>query len=125
MRLLLDTRISLGWMNCDPALSASASALIADPDNTIFISTVSTWEIWIKKSLGKLEVPDDFASHLANEEFEHLPLTVEQTRAVGELPWHHRDPFDRMLVAQAQATDLTLLTADEHLPLCGTFVKRV
>jgi PIN domain nuclease of toxin-antitoxin system len=125
MRLLLDTHILLWWIGDDPALSRTACALIASPDNTIFISPVSTWEIWIKKSLGKLELPSEFEEVLLKEEFEHLPLTVAHTRAVAELPWHHRDPFDRMLIAQAQAADLTLLTADDALTPYGSFVKRV
>ena len=125
MRLLLDTHLILWWMNDDPALSRIGSALISDPNNTVFISAVSTWEIWIKKSLGKLELPDQFDEALAREEFEHLPLTIEQTRGVAQLPWHHRDPFDRMLVSQAMAADLTLLTADEQLLPYGNFVKRV
>jgi PIN domain nuclease of toxin-antitoxin system len=125
MRLLIDTHIILWWINDDPSLSRMACTLISDPSNTIFVSPVSTWEIWIKKSLGKLELPPEFEEVLAKEEFEYLPLTVAHTRGVADLPWHHRDPFDRMLIAQAQAADLTLLTADEQLVPYGSFIKRV
>ena len=125
MRLLLDTHIILWWINDDPSLSRIARTLIADPGNTIFISPVSTWEIWLKKSLRKLKIPAAFDAVLAKEQFEHLPLTVAHTRAVADLPWHHRDPFDRMLIAQAKTADLTLQTADAKLVSYGSFVKRV
>lgn len=125
MRLLIDTHLILWWIADDPLLSRIGSALISDPNNTIFVSPVSTWEIWLKKSLGKLEIPDQFEEFLAREEFEALPLTAAHTRGLADLPWHHRDQFDRMLVAQAQAADLTLLTADERLMAYGSFVKRV
>jgi PIN domain nuclease of toxin-antitoxin system len=125
MRILIDTHLVLWWINGDSSLSHTACALIADPSNTIFVSAVSTWEIWLKKSLGKLEIPDEFDACLAKEEFEALPLTSEHTRGVAALPWHHRDPFDRMLIAQAKAADLTLLTADDQLTKYGSFVRRV
>jgi len=125
MRLLIDTHLILWWISDDPSLSGVACALISDPSNTVFISPVSMWEIWLKKSLGKLQLPAEFEAALAKEQFEHIPLTSAHTRGVADLPWHHRDPFDRMLVAQAQAADLTFLTADEQLVPYGTFVKRV
>ena len=80
---------------------------------------------WLKGSLGKLRVPADFADKLASESFESLPLTGSQTRQVARLPWHHRDPFDRMLIAQAQIEDLTLLTADDRVSVYGDFVLLV
>ena len=78
--------------------------------------------IWLKESLGKLRLPADFEEALAAESFESLPLTASQTRQVASLPWHHRDPFDRMLVAQACAENLTFLTADRSLAAYGDFV---
>src|SRR5579863_3939123 len=123
MRILLDTHVVLWWLNDDPSLGTKARCLIGDPANTIFLSSVSTWEIWLKKSLGKLVLPDDFEAWLAKEEFEPLPLTAAHTRLVAELPWHHRDPFDRMLIAQAVVADLILLTSDERLSAYGNFVK--
>ena len=125
MRLLIDTHLILWWLNDDPLLSRIGSALIADPNNTVFVSPISTWEIWLKKSLGKLELPDQFEEALAKEEFEALPLTTAHTRLVADLPWYHRDPFDRMLIAQAKAADLTFLTADQQLLPYGNFVKRI
>jgi len=123
MRILLDTHVVLWWLNDDAQLGKKARCLIGDPANTIFLSSVCTWEIWLKKSLGKLKLPDDFDKWLAKEEFEPLPLTAAHTRLVAELPWHHRDPFDRMLIAQAMACDLTLLTSDARLKKYGSFVK--
>ena len=100
-----------------------ASDLIRDPENTIFVSAVSLWEIWLKRSLEKLRLPADFGERLAAESFESLPLTGPQTRRISRLPWLHRDPFDRMLVAQAQTEDLILLTADEVLAGYGPAVR--
>jgi len=88
----------------------------------VFVSAVSLWEIWLKQSLGKLRLPDDFTERLAAESFERLPLTASHTRPVSLLPWRHRDPFDRMLVAQAQVEKLVLLTADDALTAYGPAV---
>ena len=122
MRILLDTQLVLWWLGNKRSLSKTARALISDPENAVFVSAVSLWEIWLKESLGKLRVPADFEEALAAESFENLPLTATQTRLVARLPWHHRDPFDRMLVAQACAENLTLLTADRPLAAYGDFV---
>jgi PIN domain nuclease of toxin-antitoxin system len=104
-------------------LSAQARQTIGDPENTVFVSAVSLWEIWLKRSLGKLRLPVDFTERLAGESFESLPLLASQTRQVSMLPWCHRDPFDRMLVAQAQVEKLVLLTADETLAAYGAVVR--
>ena len=106
-------------------MSRIGSALIADPNNTIFVSPVSTWEIGLKYSLGRLNLPDEFDAVLARQEFEQLPLTAEHTRLIADLTWHHRDPFNRMLIAQAMAADMTFLTADRELAPYGSFVKTV
>jgi len=125
LRLLLDTGLLLWWVANSESLSEQARALISDPENTVFVSAVSLWEISLKESLGKLRVPSDFDDKLASESFESLPLTGPQTRQVARLPWHHRDPFDRMLVAQAQVEKLALLTADNRLAAYGDFVQLV
>src|SRR4051812_25916675 len=96
----------LWWLDNSPALSEAARTLISDPENVVFVSAVSLWEIRLKESLGKLRLPPDFEEKLKAESFESLPLTPAQTRQVASLPWRHRDPFDRMLVAQARAEDL-------------------
>lgn len=123
MKLLLDTHLLLWWLSNSPLLPAQARQLIGDPDNTIFVSAVSLWEVWLKSSLGKLRVPSGFAQKLATEPFEDLPLRAEHTPAVAMLEWHHRDPFDRMLIAQAKSENLLLLTADSALAAYGGVVR--
>ena len=123
MKLLLDTHILLWWLDANPLLSREAIALIREPENTIFVSAVTIWEIRLKQSLGKLDLPPNFLDRLASEGFENLPLTAAQTTAVAQLAWIHRDPFDRMLIAQAQAENLVLLTADEALAGYGAAVR--
>lgn len=123
MKILLDTHLLLWWLDGNPSLSAEAREMIRDPENIVFVSAVSWWEIWLKQSLGKLRLPVDFIERLAAESFESLPLTASQTKQVSVLPWRHRDPFDRMLVAQAQIEKLVLLTADEALAPYGDAVR--
>ena len=125
MKLLLDTHILLWWLGNDRSLPEAAATLIRDPENMIFVSAVSLWEIWLKESLGKLRLPDQFEERLAAESFENLPLTGPQTRQVALLPWLHRDPFDRMLVAQAQTENLLLLTVDPSVADYGNCVQLV
>ncbi|HEX3745785.1 MAG TPA: type II toxin-antitoxin system VapC family toxin [Bryobacteraceae bacterium] len=122
MKILLDTHILLWWLDANPLLPQQAIALISEPENTIFVSAVSHWEIWLKHSLGKLRLPSNFPDRLAAEAFEQLPLTAAQTVRIGTLDWAHRDPFDRMLVAQAQTEGLILLTADAALAGYGAAV---
>jgi len=114
--------VLLWWLGNDPSLPQTASTLIRDPENLIFVSAVSLWEIWLKESLGKLRLPVTFEQKLAAQSFENLSLTAAQTRQVALLPWHHRDPFDRMLVAQAITDKLILLTADATVAAYGDFV---
>ena len=123
MKILLDTHILLWWLENSPSLPERARGMISSTDNTIFVSAVSLWEIWLKQSLGKLRLPADFTERLALESFENLPLTGSQTRRVSLLPWHHRDPFDRMLIAQAQVQELVLLTSDDVLTSYGAAVQ--
>jgi PIN domain nuclease of toxin-antitoxin system len=125
LKILLDTHLLLWWLGNSSDLSAQARAHISDPENTIFVSAVSLWEIWLKASLGKLRLPADFEEKMAAETFESLPLTATHARQVALLPWHHRDPFDRMLVAQARAENLILLTADKGVTPYGDFVRLV
>lgn len=112
MKLLLDTHILLWWWDDSPALSDTARTLIADLDNEVFVSAVSITEIAVKKSIGRLTVSDDFAEKITLDGFLELPLTAAHGGQVAKLPLHHRDPFDRMLVAQAQIEEATLLTVD-------------
>ncbi len=122
MNLLLDTHVLLWWLAGEPSLGERARQAITDGKNTVFLSAVAVWEIRIKQSLGKLEVPDQFREVLARERFVPLPVTVEHAHAIASLPPIHRDPFDRLLVAQAQVERLTVVTRDHHIPLYGVAV---
>ncbi|CAB1072852.1 Death on curing protein, Doc toxin [Olavius algarvensis Delta 1 endosymbiont] len=112
MNLLLDTHVLLWWLDADPTLSEKAKSTIADGKNLVFVSAAVIWEIRIKQALGKLDMPSNFRKVLEREAFEMLAITVEHSHAVGDLPAHHRDPFDRMLIAQATVERLTLVTRD-------------
>ncbi len=122
MKFLLDTHLLLWWLSNSPLLPEQARQLIGDPNNTIFVSAVSLWEVWLKSSIGKLRVPAGFARKLAAEPFEDLPLRAEHAPAVATLEWHHRDPFDRMLIAQAIRENLVFLTANRTLGAYGRLV---
>jgi len=115
MKLLLDTHVILWWLADAPALKADARSEIAERSNIVHISAVSLWEIVIKQGLGKLHLPDNWADVLADEPFRRISITCEHTLAVGQLPAVHRDPFDRLLVAQCLAEELTLVTHDATL----------
>ncbi len=112
MNLLLDTHVLLWWLDASPSLSQTASKTISDPSNLVFVSAAVVWEIRIKQTLGKLRIPADFRQVLDRQPFEKLPITAEHAHAVGDLPSHHRDPFDRMLIAQAKVEGLTIVTHD-------------
>ncbi len=114
MRLLLDTHVLLWWLADDPALSKQARGLIAN-EPEVFASAASAWEIAIKQALGKLEAPEDLLTALEAGGIRRLPIDVEHAAVAGALPRHHDDPFDRMLVAQAQQEGLTLLTSDVRI----------
>ena len=118
-RLLLDTQALLLALADDPALSSSARNAIADPANDVFVSAVSIWEIAIKRALGKLKAPRGIAGVVEESGFQELVVTSFHAEQAGDLPMHHRDPFDRMLVAQAQAEGLIIVTSDRRIPLYG------
>lgn len=96
----------------DPRLGPGPTAAIEDAEVEVVVSVASFWEIAIKSGLGKLEAPDDLPARIADLGFDLLPVTGEHAWAVRELPHHHRDPFDRLLIAQAQIERLPILTAD-------------
>ena len=112
MRILLDTHVLLWWLADDPELGAPGRDAISTPENLISFSAASIWEIRIKQAIGKLDLPDDFADVLARQPFEALSVTVAHAHALGDLPLLHRDPFDRLLVAQARLDGFTILTRD-------------
>jgi PIN domain nuclease of toxin-antitoxin system len=99
----------------DPRLQGQARAAITDGRNRVLVSAASAWEITIKKALGKLRSPDDLPDQLTRQRFVPLEITVAHALAVGDLPDHHADPFDRMLVAQARTDRLTLITHDPQI----------
>lgn len=107
---LLDTHALLWWSNGD-LLAEEAVGAIAQPDNRVVVSAVSIWEASIKAALGKLELVDEFLP-MVEEDFELLPVTAQHGWRAGRLPMLHRDPFDRMLIAQAQMEDLVVISRD-------------
>lgn len=112
MRLLLDTHALL-WSLAEPErIAEDARTAIEDGRNEVLVSAASAWEVAIKRAMGKLEVPDDLGSEIDAAAFGSLAITVEHALAAGALPLHHRDPFDRMLVAQAALEGLTIVTRD-------------
>jgi PIN domain nuclease of toxin-antitoxin system len=116
VRLLLDSHVALWWLADDVQLSAAARAAIAGADE-VYVSVVTPWELGIKRASGKIDLPDDLVPKLISAGFEMLPIQAEHAGAAPELPAHHRDPFDRMLVAQAVAEHLVLVSADQQLAM--------
>ncbi|GAA1814536.1 type II toxin-antitoxin system VapC family toxin [Planosporangium flavigriseum] len=114
MRLLLDTHVVIWWLADDPTLSDEIKQLI-DSEPDVYVSPATIWEIAIKQALGKLKEPADLAERVRDCGFADLPIRSVHAIAAGRLPMIHRDPFDRMLVAQAQYEDLTLVTRDPDL----------
>lgn len=115
MRLLLDTHALLWWLSDDARLARPARAAIADAANDVYVSAATAWELAIKAPLGKVSMPDDLGEQLSANALVPLPVQVRHALAVRYLPDHHRDPFDRLLVAQAQIEGLTLVTADQSI----------
>ncbi len=113
MRLLLDTQVWLWWLGDDRRLGRRARQALANPRSEVYVSAVSAWEIAIKMALGKLRVKKaDLEAEIAANGFLELPITTRHALAAGRLASLHEDPFDRMLVAQAQVEDLTVVSAD-------------
>ena len=118
-RLLLDTHAFLWWLADTPELGNSARKAIADERNEVFVSAATGWEVAIKRAAGKLQAPDNLDAMVEESGFSHLPVTFFHGEQAGALPMHHRDPFDRMLVAQAQAEGLVIVTKDPNIPRYG------
>ncbi len=117
MKLLLDTHVLIWWLSDARKLSQTEIDLITDSDNLIFVSAATAWEIAVKKMIGKLEAPDDLPAALAVNNFLELPITIEHSQKLYQLPLHHNDPFDRIMVAQAISEDLTFMTRDTKIAL--------
>jgi PIN domain nuclease of toxin-antitoxin system len=118
-RVLLDTHVLLWWLNGDKALGCDAISLISDSDNEIFVSAATTWDISIKRKKGLLLAPENLDSVIEKAGFSKLPISIFHGEQAGILPLHHADPFDRMLIAQAQAEGLQLMTKDSQFPAYG------
>lgn len=118
-RFLLDTHVLLWSLAAPERLEAPAREAIQDSRHVVFVSAASVWELAIKPALGKLTMPDDLEDQLRLNRFDVLDITLGHARAVEQLPPHHRDPFDRMLVAQAQTESLTLITRDPQVQQYG------
>jgi PIN domain nuclease of toxin-antitoxin system len=117
MRLLLDTHVLIWWLEGGKNITLKVRDQITRPDNEIFISAASAWEIAIKKTSGKLQTPDDLEEQIKHHAFTPLNIEIAHALRAGALPLHHRDPFDRMLIAQCQIEDLTLVTHDTRLSM--------
>ena len=115
-RLLLDTHTFLWWHESSPQLGSQARYEIANQLNEVFFSAISSYEMEFKRNLGKLNAPDFPEDLVAGQGFTPLPVTIAHAELAGRLPLHHRDPFDRILVAQAMIEDLIVITADTNIP---------
>ena len=118
-RLLLDTHVFVWCLSEVPKLAEGARAAIADPRNEVFVSAVTGWEVAVKRAKGRMTAPDNLTAMIDDKGFTHLPLTFHHAEQAGSLPMHHRDLFDRFLIAQAQAEGLVLVTRDARIPLYG------
>jgi len=115
MKLLLDTNALIWWFE-DPALLTSESRkAIRNGENSVYVSAAAVWEISIKKSLGKLQAPDDIDVQIMKENFIPLPIAITHALAVGNLPPYHQDPFDRIQIVQAKLEKLTIVTRDKNI----------
>ncbi len=116
MRLLLDTHVLLWWLLNDPKISENARSAIADSKNDILVSSTSAWEITTKHRIGKLpevgDIPDKLPFYVRKARFSVLPISLEHAVDAGKLPGPHKDPFDRMLIAQARIEKLHVVTID-------------
>jgi PIN domain nuclease of toxin-antitoxin system len=118
MDVLLDTHALFWWFSDTLRLSKRASSIISNPDNTVLVSAATAWELAIKVNLGKIDALSlavELGRYSEQEGFTELPISIEQATRAGLLPLHHRDPFDRLLVAQAQSLNVPILSADRIL----------
>ncbi len=123
MRYLLDTNIFLWWLNDDKKLKQVYRRLISNRDNIVLVSVASAWEISIKQKIGKLNLKSTLQTCFEKYDFEILAITFNHILMLDRLPLYHRDPFDRILIAQAKSENLTLITADPQMKKYN--VKRI
>ena len=124
MSLLLDTHALLWWLADDPDLGQDARVAIAEAEAVVYVSSVSVWEIAIKRQLGKLVAPEDLLAELERQRFVQLPLSAADAWLAGHLDVHHADPFDRAMVAQALVHGLRVVTRDSSFAEYGVDVLR-
>ena len=115
MRLLVDTHAFLWWCDDDRRLDAAERRALADASNEVYLSAASVWEMKIKETLGRLRVPEPVSAAALRLGFEPLSINSQHAEETSRLPHLHRDPFDRMLIAQARVESLTLLTLDPSI----------
>ena len=115
MKLILDTHAAIWWLREDADFGERALDELAEEANEVLLSAVVVWEVAVKRGLGKLEVPQDFVQTIKDHDVQGLPVTLAHAAAVERLPPHHRDPFDRMLVAQATLEGAAIVSRDEKL----------
>jgi PIN domain nuclease of toxin-antitoxin system len=119
VNLLVDTHVFLWWQQRSRSLAPTARAALTDPENRAVVSAATIWEISIKRHAGRLEFEGDLIAACAASEVELMPMTAQHAELAGNLPLHHTDPFDRMLIAQAKIESLVLVTQDRKLLLYG------
>jgi PIN domain nuclease of toxin-antitoxin system len=123
VKLLLDSHAFLWWLAEDPKLSAEAKKAVADPSSIVHVSAATVWELSIKATLGKLDLDGaDLVTEIEENDFVELPMTARHALAAAALPRHHEDPFDRMLIAQAQIEGLTVVTRDPAFRAYGVTI---
>lgn len=122
MNYLLDTHVLIDLLSAPQRVGRAVRTVLEDPLNDVVMSSASAWEIAIKASIGRLRAPDDLEAELAREGIDSLDITLADALRAGALPRNHNDPFDRMLVAQAQNREMTLVTRD---PMLATYDVRV
>jgi PIN domain nuclease of toxin-antitoxin system len=119
VKLLLDTQAALWFLSADERLSENARRHLTDGSNVVLLSAAVVWEVAIKRAWGKVRVPDEYLSVLLDAGVQPLPVSVAHAAAVEQLPPHHRDPFDRMLVSQAKIEGGALVSRDDALAAYG------
>jgi len=119
MTLLLDTHVFLWWLDNPQLLSKAARKAIGDGNHAVYVSAAVVWEIAIKRALGKLDAPVDLEAAMSVNRFLPLPITIPHVLAVATLPGHHRDPFDRLLIAQARYEGFQFVSRDRHVARYG------
>lgn len=123
MKYLLDTNVVIRWLNDEP-LKKKTIEIIDNTENKLLVSGISYFEIEMKRSLKKLELPRDYISILKEDDFEDIPFDKKHALKILNMPWHHSDPFDRMIIAQAHVEEAILLTTDRALSLYDVAVMK-